>query len=129
MTSPKSSANPRFYTFRAALASHFLLPLLNALALTFLIPVLNLMLMLSANDASASTRQGEAVVTLKETYKYILMGSTEFSIVAILAVVVCSVLLGVITFRFIASKKTVNVFTALALRENPFLYPNIWRVF
>lgn len=115
MTSPKSSANPRFYTFRTALASHFLLPLLNALALTFLIPVLNLMLMLSANDASASTRQGEAAVTLKETYKYILMGSTEFSILAILVVVVCSVLLGVITFRFIASKKTVNVFYSLGI--------------
>lgn len=115
MTSQKSSANPRLYTFRTALSSNFLPPLLNALVLTFVIPVLNLVKITAFND-SASMEQGKAAATLKETYKYVmLMGGTEYSILAILSTVVCSVLLGVMIFRFIASKKTVNVFYSLGI--------------
>lgn len=115
MTSQKSSANPRLYTFRTALSSNFLPPLLNALVLTFVIPVLNLVKITAFND-SASMEQGKAAATLKETYKYVmLMGETEYSILAILSTVVCSVLLGVMIFRFIASKKTVNVFYSLGI--------------
>lgn len=105
MTSPKSSINPRLYTFRTALTSNFLMPLLNMAALAFCIPVMNLIRILSINNAAASPRQGETVVSLKETYRYLLMGDAEFAPLAILAVVGCSVLLGVMMFRFIASKK------------------------
>ena len=115
MTSPKSSINPRLYTFRTALTSNFLMPLLNMAALAFCIPVMNLIRILSINNAAASPRQGETVVSLKETYRYLLMGDAEFAPLAILAVVGCSVLLGVMMFRFIASKKTVNVFYSLGI--------------
>lgn len=115
MTSPKSSINPRLYTFRTALMSNFLMPLLNMAALAFCIPVMNLIRILSINNAAASPRQGETVVSLKETYRYLLMGDAEFAPLAILAVVGCSVLLGVMMFRFIASKKTVNVFYSLGI--------------
>lgn len=47
MTSPKSSINPRLYTFRTALTSNFLMPLLNMAALAFCIPVMNLIRILS----------------------------------------------------------------------------------
>ena len=121
MTSPKSSINPRLYTFRTALTSNFLMPLLNMAALAFCIPVMNLIRILSINNAAASPRQGETVVSLKETYRYLLMGDAEFAPLAILAVVGCSVLLGVMMFRFIASKKTVNVFYSLGItRKSPF---------
>lgn len=115
MTSPKSSINPRLYTFRTALTSNFLMPLLNTVALAFCIPIMNLVRILSINNAAASPRQGETVVSLKETYRYLLMGDAEFAPLAILAVVGCSVLLGVMMFRFIASKKTVNVFYSLGI--------------
>lgn len=115
MTSPKSSINPRLYTFRAALTSNFLMPLLNLVALAFCIPVMNLIRILSINSAAASSRPGETVLSLKETYQYMLMGNTEFAPLLILAVVGCSVLLGVMMFRFIASKKTVNVFYSLGI--------------
>lgn len=115
MTSPKSSINPRLYTFRTALTSNFLMPLLNMAALAFCIPVMNLIRILSINSAAASPRQGETVVSLKETYRYLLMGDAGFAPLAILAVVGCSVLLGVMMFRFIASKKTVNVFYSLGI--------------
>ena len=106
MTSPKSSINPRLYTFRTALTSNFLMPLLNMAALAFCIPVMNLIRILSINNAAASPRQGETVVSLKETYRYLLMGDAEFAPLAILAVVGCSVLLGVMMFRFIAAKNS-----------------------
>ena len=44
-----------------------------------------------------------------------LMGVTDLAPLLILAVVGCSVLLGVMMFRFIASKKTVNVFYSLGI--------------
>ena len=84
-------------------------------ALAFCIPVMNLIRILSINNAAASPRQGETVVSLKETYRYLLIGDAEFAPLAILAVVGCSVLLGVMMFRFIASKKTVNVFYSLGI--------------
>lgn len=115
MTSPKSSINPRLYTFRTALTSNFLMPLLNTVALAFCIPIMNLVRILSINNAAASPRQGETAASLKETYRYLLMGDAEFAPLAILAVVGCSVLLGVMMFRFIASKKTVNVFYSLGI--------------
>ena len=59
-------------------------------ALAFCIPVMNLIRILSINNAAASPRQGETVVSLKETYRYLLMGDAEFAPLAILAVVGCS---------------------------------------
>ena len=113
MTSPKSSINPRLYTFRTALTSNFLMPLLNMAALAFCIPVMNLIRILSINNAAASPRQGETVVSLKETYRYLLMGDAEFAPLAILAV--------------LPAKKQSMYFIASASRGNPFLYPNIWQ--
>ena len=48
---------------------------------------MNLIRILSINNAAASPRQGETVVSLKETYRYLLMGDAEFAPLAILAVV------------------------------------------
>ena len=115
MTSPKSSINPRLYTFRTALTSNFLMPLLNTVALAFCIPIMNLVRILSINNAAATPYRGETAASLKETYKYMLMGVTDLAPLLILAVVGCSVLLGVMMFRFIASKKTVNVFYSLGI--------------
>ena len=74
MTSPKSSINPRLYTFRTALTSNFLMPLLNTVALAFCIPIMNLVRILSINNAAATPYRGETAASLKETYKYMLMG-------------------------------------------------------
>lgn len=115
MTSPKSSINPRLYTFRTALTSNFLMPLLNTVALAFCIPIMNLVRILSINNAAATPYRGETAASLKETYKYMLMGVTDLAPLLILAVIGCSVLLGVMMFRFIASKKTVNVFYSLGI--------------
>lgn len=116
MTSQKSSANPRFYTFRTTLASNFLLPLLNMLALTFLMPVMNFLFLKEFGDRSASMGQNAASATLKETYKYLLFPeASSYSAFAIIVTVGCSVLLGVMMFRFIASKKTVNVYYSLGI--------------
>lgn len=116
MTSQKSSVNPRFYTFRTALGSNFLLPLLNALALTFFIPVLNF-IFIREYDAGNSMQAQGAASSLKETYQYILLssGDSVTTVFMILVTVLCSVLLGVMLFRFIASKKTVNVFYSLGI--------------
>ena len=91
------------------------MPLLNTVALAFCIPIMNLVRILSINNAAATPYRGETAASLKETYKYMLMGVTDLAPLLILAVVGCSVLLGVMMFRFIASKKTVNVFYSLGI--------------
>lgn len=114
MTSRKSSANPRRYTFRTTLTSNFLLPLLNTILLTLLLPAYNLMQFLQLEQDAIGS---EGAAPLRETYTYFLFGAREMSgdILLIAGCVLLSGLLGVMVFRFIASKKTVNVYYSLGI--------------
>lgn len=124
MTSQKSSNQLKSpvstfrFTFARALSGNFLMPLLNMIALTLFFCVLPMQYLKSLN--------GEALKEggkLADTLKFILLPNAEMiSILPLFAIVGSSILLGVFMFRFIADKKTVNVFYSLGItRKNIFL--------
>ncbi len=122
MTSQKSSPisdrrafSPFMYTFSRALSEGFIFPLLNLLWIAFLLPVQTLLGVLLPAVQSADPD----APALTEQYKYVLMADTggTLSIFLILGVCLFSGLTGVFLFRFMAAKKTVNVYYSLGIRR------------
>ena len=122
MTSQKSSPrsehrafSPFLYTFSRAFSENFIFPLLNAIWIAFMVPVMSLITLIlpilrnTAQDAPKLTEQ----------FKYILLSdsSSTMSIFLILGVCLFSGLTGVFLFRFMAAKKTVNVYYSLGIKR------------
>lgn len=129
MTSQKSSVSTFRFTFFSSLKGNFVLPALNLVILTLLVPIISAVTiqnMLQQPDyGMKAPMAGAAADKITDLYKFVLFGqydSTVFTAFAHISVIAFSVLLGVVMFRFIASKKTVNVFYSLGItRRNLFV--------
>jgi len=128
MTSQKSSLSTFSFTFWAALKGNFVLPLINLIALTIIIPVTSFMTIKGYTGNSYDPRTGALLASsekITDLYKYLIFdqsGQISSNVFLHLSVIAFSILLGVLMFRFIASKKTVNVFYSLGItRKNLFV--------
>ena len=122
MTSQKSSPrsdrrafSPFLYTFSRAFSENFIFPLLNAIWIAFMVPVLTITTLIL--PVLHDTTQDAPKLT--EQFKYILLSdsSSTMSIFLILGVCLFSGLTGVFLFRFMAAKKTVNVYYSLGIKR------------
>jgi len=127
MTSQKSSLNTFSFTFFGALKEGFLIPLLSTLSMILAVPASTLMTILSFVKASRDPLTGLIDESKKITnlFRFIILDemlSTSNNILLHLTVIASSIILGIIMFRFIANKKTVNVYYSLGItRENLFI--------
>jgi len=128
MTSQKSSLSTFSFTFWAALKGNFVLPLINLIALTIIIPVTSFMTIKGYTGNNYDPRTGALLPSsdkITDLYKYLIFdqnGQITSNVFLHLSVIAFSILLGVLMFRFIASKKTVNVFYSLGItRKNLFV--------
>lgn len=129
MTSQKSSISTFSFTFWSALKGNFVLPLINLIAITFAVPVSCFYTIKQFSGENYDPRTGmkiEEARKITDYYKYLIFsdeyGGITGNVFLHLAVIVFSILLGVMLFRFIANKKTVNVFYSLGItRKNLFL--------
>ncbi|MEI6580492.1 MAG: hypothetical protein WCN92_13650, partial [Eubacteriales bacterium] len=128
MTSQKSSLSSFNFTFWSALKGNFVLPLLNMIALTIIVPVTSALTIKSFSGSSFNPTSSTMETTtskITDLYKYLIFsefGQVSSNVFIHLAVIAFSILLGVVMFRFIASKKTVNVFYSLGItRKNLFV--------
>lgn len=128
MTSQKSSLSTFSFTFFSALKGNFILPLINMIALTILVPVTSAITVRGFTGSTYDPRTGamlESSAKITDLYKFLIFsefGQISSNIGIHLAVIAFSILLGVVMFRFIASKKTVNVFYSLGItRKNLFV--------
>ncbi len=121
MTSQKSSPrsdrrafSPFLYTFSRAFSENFIFPLLNMLG----IALFTIILPVTEAIPNIQLIAAEEEKTLRELYRYILLPDAEvFSYFLMLAVCLFSGLTGVFLFRFMAAKKTVNVYYSLGIKR------------
>ena len=126
MTSQKSSISTFAFTFLNALKGNFILPLLNTIALIGIAPLSCFLFItrfkmgyygyVEADLTGPGITNRENVIT--DLYKYVVFNDFEavFANVAIhFLIIVVSILLAVLMFRFINSKKTVNVYYSLGI--------------
>lgn len=126
MTSQKSSISTFAFTFLNALKGSFILPLLNTIALIGIAPLSCFLFItrfkmgyygyVEADLTGPGITNRENVIT--DLYKYVVFNDFEavFANVAIhFLIIVVSILLAVLMFRFINSKKTVNVYYSLGI--------------
>ncbi len=123
MTSQKSSPannrrafSPFLYTFSRAFSENFIFPLLNLLWIIFIVPVQTLtgVFLPALSDTSPDAP------ALTEQFKYVVLSDTGGTLSAFLILGVClfSGLTGVFLFRFMAAKKTVNVYYSLGIKRH-----------
>ncbi len=127
MTSQKSSVSTFTFTFLSALKGNFVLPLLNLFALIATVPVSCVFAIKGFTGMSYDPKTGAAIQgteKITDLYKYIIFnefGQISGNVFLHLSVIAFSILLGVVMFRFIAGKKTVNVYYSLGItRKNLF---------
>ncbi len=119
MTLKKSSVNPTMFTFRQSLKSSALAPCILLFgALMFLVVLMGTMCLGSAYmDDSGFT------VAASEQYKYLFFEMPDaFGLIIPMGMGLAGALTALNLFKFITSKKTVNVYYSLGIkRENMFL--------
>ncbi len=129
MTSQKSSLSTSRFTFLSALKGNFILPMLNSIVLTVIVPVLSFFSIKNfASNSQEYPYSGfveKSSEKITDLYKYLIFNQynqISFNVLIHLSVIIFSILLGIVLFRFIASKKTVNVFYSLGItRKNLFV--------
>lgn len=129
MTSQKSSISTFSFTFWSALKGTFVLPLINMIVITLAVPVSCFFAIKNySNDNNYDYMTGLKIDEIKKVtdyYKYFIFNefnAITFNVLIHISVIVLSILLGVMLFRFIASKKTVNVYYSLGItRKNLFV--------
>ena len=123
MTSQKSSPrsnnrrafSPFLYSFYRALAENIPMPLGNLLWITLMVPVFTVLMAFSPLAESASAPDA---LPLNEQIKYIVLAQPDMTAVfLILGTCLFSGLTGVFLFRFMAAKKTVNVYYSLGIKR------------
>lgn len=119
MTSQKSLNNTFAFSFKTAFGENFIIPLLTFLGLMFLGPytIFTNLKCERSNRAVMAMESNSAATELKDVYRYFFGNFAEMDIITVFGVVCASVLLGVIAFRFIANKKTVNVYYSLGIKR------------
>ena len=125
MTSQKSSLrsehrafSPFLYTFSRAFSENFIFPLLNAVFLSVFVVIIPAAYTFSSSQNPEITAILESGKTIGDLYRYVV--TIDESIMAyfiILGVCLFSGLTGVFLFRFMAAKKTVNVFYSLGIKR------------
>ncbi len=128
MTSQKSSISTFSFTFCSALKGTFVLPLINMIVITLAVPVSCFFAIKSYSNGSnydyMTGLKVDEVRKITDYYKFYIFDDFQAissNVLLHLSVIVLSILLGVMLFRFIASKKTVNVYYSLGItRKNLF---------
>lgn len=124
MTSQKSSANPFMHTFKnslfgsnAAVAALLLFPL----SLITILPTLST-LMSKYMPSYENANEAIEIITAADRYTYVLLTSSDFTVYPLIGIVVIgAILMGISSFKFITTKKTVNVYYSLGItREKLF---------
>lgn len=121
MTSQKSSPrsdrrafSPFLYTFSRAFSENFIFPLLNMLG----IAIFTIILPVTEAIPNVQLIAAEEEKALTELYRYIILPGAEVtSYFLMLVVCLFSALTGVFLFRFMAAKKTVNVYYSLGIKR------------
>lgn len=126
MTLQKSLNKTFRYTFFSAIKSYFYIPLIGLAILTFSIPASSLNILKSLVESYKAESTPQNVLKISDFYKYCIFRGSEMGSYADLMIRVCivilSVILAVMLFRFVTSKKTVNVYFSLAItRKNLFM--------
>ena len=125
MTSQKSSPrsdrrafSPFLYTFSRAFSENFIFPLLNAIFLSIFVVIIPAAYTFSSAqnpDIAAALESGKSIGDL---YRYVVtINESIMAYFIILGVCLFSVVLGIFLFRFMAAKKTVNVYYSLGIKR------------
>lgn len=126
MTTQKSSLNTFSFSFFSALKEGFIIPLIAMLALILAVPTTSLFSILELikqgrDPMTGALIEGEQITDKFRFYIFDEYSALSNNILMHLLVIAASILLGIIMFRFIANKKTVNVYYSLGIkRENLF---------
>ena len=120
MTSLKSLKykNVSPFAFRNSFSAG-MLPFLAYFAfMTFICPIINVICLIDEIHGLDSKELLQNIQDLKERCVFsVLMNSNDYSIVITFATVVAAALMGICMFRFITSKKTVNVYYSLGIKR------------
>ena len=125
MTSQKSSPrserrafSPFMHTFTRSFSENSIIPLLNALFLSIFVVIIPAAFTFSGSKNPEIASFLEAGKSIKDVYRYVItIDEPVISYFIILGVFLFSVLTGVFLFRFMASKKTVNVYYSLGIKR------------
>lgn len=126
MTTQKSSLDTFSFSFFGALKEGFVIPLISMLAIIFAVPVTSLFSILSIIKEGRDRLTGALIKGEQITDKFRFFIFDEFSdfssnFLVHFLVIITAILLSIIMFRFIADKKTVNVYYSLGItRANLF---------
>jgi ABC-2 type transport system permease protein len=129
MTLQKSLNKTFRYTFVSAIKSFFYIPLIGLGALTFIVPFLVYDQLKPLEESYKSQSTPGNVLKLSDFYKYYLLGGDDVGgvytdLVIRIGIVILSVILAVMMFRFITSKKTVNVYFSLGITRKSLFISN-----
>ncbi len=119
MTSKKSSVNPTLFTFKGALKSSALAPAVTLFAgLMFMIVAFNTTSLFDVYQTDSGAYERNSA-----HFKYVFFESPEYySMILPLLIAGAGALTAILLFKFITSKKTVNVYYSLGIkRENLFM--------
>ncbi len=117
MTSRKSLQNNFGYAYRTGLRDNSLFAVLNAVFLSFFFAVTPIM---TFRDTTRIDRETGEITTVnfKELYSFMFSSSLEITRYLIIAGLLgVGLLMGIMTFRFITGKKTVNVYYSLGIKR------------
>ncbi len=119
MTSKQSSAKPLLYTFFTGLKSGAIAPAaINMFIFLLVSPVFAAYTLLTTNN---SYDEMGKMISQKgsELFRYLLFGEGDaFAILLLISAVAAGIFAAIFTFRFITSKKTVNVYYSLGITRD-----------
>ncbi len=120
MTSPKSLQNNFGFAYRTGLRDNALFGILQAAFLSLFYCVMPIMTFRETTSTNYET--GEvSTINFKEIYSFLLGPSPEmmrfFRYLIIIGLLGLGLLFGIVTFRFITGKKTVNVYYSLGIKR------------
>ncbi len=120
MTSPKSFQNNFGFAYRTGLRDNALFGVLQAAFLSLFYCIMPIMTFRDTTSTNFET--GEvSTINYKELYSFLLGPSSEmmgiFRYFIIVGLLGLGLLFGIVTFRFITGKKTVNVYYSLGIKR------------
>lgn len=121
MTSQKSLNNTFLYSFKTAFTESFIAPLAAFFGLLLLGPYTTYCALSSMEKSliESAVKEGEKVKKLSDSYKYFFsqeFSPTDYFIMFI--AIAAAIVMGVVLFRFISDKRTVNVYYSLGIKRS-----------
>ncbi|MCR4926160.1 MAG: hypothetical protein K5917_07720 [Clostridiales bacterium] len=126
MTSQKSLNNTFLYTFKKTFSDSFIFPLITFISMALLQPITNIIgFSKSKNELIAGAiERGETAQKITDIYKYKFggyeLGASSF--LAYFIVIILSIGFAVFLFKFIADKRTVNVYYSLGITRRKLFF-------